>query len=274
MTEARAHPRAPVRSHWGEYAIEAALLGSFMVSACVVTALLEHPGSAARAALPDPLARRALIGLAMGTTAIGLVYSPWGRRSGAHFNPSVTLTYLRLGKIEPRDALGYVLAQCAGGALGVLLGALLLDGRAGHPAVAYAATLPGPAGPAVAFAAEVTISFVLMSVVLRLSNGDHARLTGLACGVLVAACITFEAPLSGMSMNPARSLASALFDGRLSQLWIYGIAPPLGMLAAAELHRSRRGATRVLCAKLHHDRASPCIFRCSFHDSRSAPEEA
>jgi aquaporin Z len=262
MTAAHIDARAPAaRAHWREYVIEAALLGSFMVSACVVTALLEHPGSAANAILPDPLTRRALIGLAMGATAIVLIYSPWGRRSGAHFNPSVTLTYLRLGKIERHDALGYVFAQCAGGALGVLLGSLLLGDRAGHPAVAYAATLPGAAGPAVAFAAELTISFLLMSVVLRLSNGEHARLTGLACGALVAAYITFEAPLSGMSMNPARSLASALFDGRFSELWIYLVAPPLGMLAAAELYRFR-GLGRVLCAKLHHDAALPCIFRC------------
>jgi aquaporin Z len=251
-----------VRLHWPEYSIEAALLGAFMASACLVTALLEHPGSPVNVALPDPLSRRALIGLAMGATAIALIYSPWGRRSGAHFNPSVTLTYLRLGKIERRDALGYALAQCAGGAAGVLVASLVL-GRvvAGHPAVAYAATLPGTGGAALAFAAEVAISFVLMSLVLWISNGAHARLTGLACGALVAMNITFEAPLSGMSMNPARSLASALFDGRWSHLWIYLVAPPLGMLGAAELYRSRR-AFRVLCAKLHHDPAKRCIFRC------------
>ncbi len=94
--------------NWPEYAIEAALLGTFMVAACAVTALLEHPASPLHAAIPDPFTRRALIGIAMGLTAIGLIYSPWGQQSGAHFNPSVTLTFLRLGKIEVRDALGYV----------------------------------------------------------------------------------------------------------------------------------------------------------------------
>lgn len=249
--------------HWPEYLIEAALLGGFMVSACLVTALLEHPGSPANVAVPDPLVRRALIGLAMGVTAVALIYSPWGGRSGAHFNPSVTLTYLHLGKIEGRDALAYVVAQCVGGAAGVLVASVVLgDAVAGHPAVAYAATLPGTAGPGVAFAAELAISFLLMSLVLWLSNGAHARLTGLACGALVATYITFEAPLSGMSMNPARSLASALFDQRWSQLWIYLVAPPVGMFGAAELYRSRRGVRRVLCAKLHHDAAQRCIFRC------------
>ena len=92
-----------------------------MVSACVMTVLLEHPASPVRAAIPDAFTGRALIGIAMGLTAVGLIYSPWGQRSGAHFNPSVTVTFLRLGKIEGRDACAYVVAQCVGGIVGVLL---------------------------------------------------------------------------------------------------------------------------------------------------------
>src|SRR5687767_11974542 len=109
-----------LRRHWPEYLIEAFLLGAFMVSALGVTALLEHPASPVRAALPEPLVRRRLVGCGMGATAVSLVYSPWGQRSGAHFNPALTLTFLRLGKIEPADACGYLLAQFAGGVLGVL----------------------------------------------------------------------------------------------------------------------------------------------------------
>lgn len=250
--------------NWAEYAIEAALLGAFMVAACAVTALLEHPDSPLRAAIGDPFARRALIGIAMGLTAIGLIHSPWGRRSGAHFNPAVTLTYLRLGKIEPRDAAGYVAAQCVGGVLGVQLAGLALGTLLAHPAVGFAATLPGAGGAGAAFAAELAISFVLMSVILRLSNGAHARHTGVVCGALVAAYIAFEAPYSGMSMNPARSLASAVGAGQWTSFWIYVTAPPLGMLAAAELYRRQVGARRVLCAKLHHDFVQRCIFRCGY----------
>jgi aquaporin Z len=249
--------------HWCEYAIEAMLLGCFMFSACTVTALLEHPSSPLRAALPDVLTRRALIGLAMGMTAVALIYSPWGRRSGAHFNPSVTLAYLRLGKIDPRDALAYVVAQCAGGVLGVLLASLLLGMVVAHPAVRFAATLPGPHGVAVAFTAEWLMSFGLMTAVLLVANSRLAPLTGLLCGALVATYITLEAPLSGMSMNPARSLASALFAGHWSSFWIYVAAPPLGMLAAAECYLRLRGAERVGCAKLRHDRGGSCIFRCT-----------
>jgi RNA polymerase sigma factor (sigma-70 family) len=156
--------------HWPEYLMEALGLGLFMVSACVVTVLVEHPASPLGAGIGDPVLRRGLIGIAMGLTAVGLIYSPWGKRSGAHLNPSVTLTFFRLGKIERWDALFYVLAQFVGGVGGVLLAAALLGDRLAHPAVGYAATRPGPVGPAGAFAAEVAISLGLMTVVLLTAN--------------------------------------------------------------------------------------------------------
>lgn len=250
--------------NWPEYAIEAALLGAFMVSACATTALFEHPVSPVHAAIPDPFVRRALIGTAMGLTAMGLIYSPWGQRSGAHFNPSVTLTFLRLGKIETRDAVAYVAAQCVGGILGVLLAYRALGMLLAHPAVRFAATVPGSGGAGVAFAAEFAISFVLMSVILLISNSRFAACTGLACGAIVASYITFEAPYSGMSMNPARSLASAVVAGQWTSFWVYVCAPPLAMLAAAEFHVRVRGVDRVLCAKLNHDGPRRCIFRCRY----------
>lgn len=253
--------------HWPEYAIEAALLGAFMLSACSVTALIHHPASPLRAALPDPLLRRALVGIGMGLTAIALIHSPWGQRSGAHFNPSVTLTFLRLGTITPADAMAYVVAQCLGGIAGVLLAYAGLGMLVSHPAVGFVATAPGPAGVGVAFAGELAISFVLMSTVLRLTNGPWARWTGLACGALVATYITVEAPYSGMSMNPARSLASAVVGGQWSSFWIYITAPPLGMLAAAELWLRQSGPRPVRCAKLNHNGSRRCIFRCA-----AAPE--
>src|SRR2546428_9952053 len=112
-----------MRAHWPEYGIEAAGLGLFMVSACVFGTLFEHPASPVVSALPDPLTRRALMGVAMGLTAVLLIYSPWGRRSGAHFNPATTLTFWRLGKVETRDAVGYAIAQALGALAGVLLAA-------------------------------------------------------------------------------------------------------------------------------------------------------
>jgi aquaporin Z len=254
-----------LRQHWPEYLIEGALLGAFMLSACLFCVVLEHPGSSVRQVIESALARRALMGLAMGLTAVAIIYSPWGKRSGAHINPATTLTFLRLGKVARADAFFYAAAQCAGAVCGVLLVRLALPGPAAHPSVNFAATVPGERGTGAAFLSEVAITFVLMTVVLTVSNAPRwNRFTGLAAGACVALFITFEAPLSGMSMNPARSLGSAVAAMTWGSLWIYFVAPPLGMLLAAETRVRARGPHAVLCAKLHHDNSERCIFRCDY----------
>src|SRR5438876_986557 len=234
-----------------------------MVSAAVFAAVLYHPSSPISGAISNELVRRALMGLAMGSTAVAIIYSPWGQRSGAHMNPAVTLTFFRLGKVARSDVVGYVTAQFTGAIVGIAAAAVALGGTVSDPPVNYVTTLPGPAGETVAFVAEALISFVLMLTVLAVSN--HRRLapfTGLCAGLLVWAYITVEAPLSGMSMNPARTFGSALLARDFLGLWIYFTAPPLGMLLAAELFTRRFGLERVLCAKLHHPAAGPCIFGC------------
>ena len=192
--------------------------------------------------------RRMLTGIAMGGTAIALVFSPLGKRSGAHFNPAVTLTFWRLGKVKNWDALFYILAQFIGGIAGVFLVSLFAGMALSHPAVNYVATLPGTHGVVVAFLAEFVIAFMLMRVVLRVSNTPHlARYTGLFAGALVATYITLESPLSGMSMNPARTFGSAFVGHLWTGLWIYFIAPVLAMQLAASLYFRGQGA--VYCAK-------------------------
>jgi aquaporin Z len=250
-----------IRRHLPEYLMEAAGLGLFMVSACLFTILLEHPASPVRQAVADPLIRRALIGLAMGLTAISIIYSPWGKQSGAHLNPAVTLTFLRLGKIRPADALGYATAQFLGGLAGVLLVAVPLMSYLADQSVNYAVTVPGADGPSTAFVGEMGISFGLMLVVLTVSNTPRlARFTGLVAGALVATYITLEAPLSGMSMNPARTVASALPARVWTDIWIYFTAPVFGMLAAAEVFARIRRTRDLACPKLHHDNPMRCIF--------------
>jgi len=255
-----------VKRHWPEYLMEACGLGLFMISAAVFGTLIEHPASPIREAIADPFLRRIPMGIAMGLTAVAIIYSPWGQQSGAHLNPAVTLTFFRLGKIKPPDALFYVLSQFTGGLVAVLLVAGVMGEYLANPAVNYVVTTPGLHGTAVAFVAEVAISFGLMLVVLFASNTRHlARLTGVFAGVLVAAYIILEAPWSGMSMNPARTFASALPAHLWTALWIYFTAPPLGMLLAAETYLRLKGSHQVFCAKLNHDTSRRCIFRCGYH---------
>lgn len=257
--------------HWPEYAIEAVSLGLFMVSAATFASLLRHPSSpfssAVGALMPRPV-QRVPMGIAMGATAAAIIYSPLGRRSGAHMNPAVTLTFLRLGKIRIRDAAAYIAAQFVGGAAGIVAATLLLRGLPAHPAINYVATVPGTSGVSIAFAAETAISFGMMLTVLSVSNTQHlARFTGAFAGALIAIYITFEDPLSGMSMNPARTLGPALLSHTARSLWVYFTAPLLGMFLAAELYVRTMGAHRVRCAKLHHPVGGPCIFRCWFMEN-------
>lgn len=258
---------APER-HWPEYWREAAGLGLFMLSASAFGVLLEHPDSPVRQFLSDSFVRRALMGLAMGLTAVALIYSPWGQRSGAHYNPAVTLTFYRLGKVARRDLLAYMIAQFIGGVLGMAIAAAVFGSYLSHASVHFVATLPGKDGVGIAFASEVAITALLMSVVLHVSNRPRlARYTGLFAGACVALFITFEAPYSGMSLNPARTFASAVLAHDWTALWIYFVAPPIGMLAAAALYSRRGDGGKVRCAKLHHTERHRCIF-CEYQAQR------
>src|SRR5271165_758941 len=252
---------ASLRLHWPEHLMEASLLGAFMVTACVFGALYEFPASPVHQAVMSGFVRRLLMGMTMGLAAIAIIYSPWGKQSGAHINPAVTLTFFRLGKINFWDAFFYIAAQFSGAVLGVFLVALFLGRQVSDPAVRYVVTTPGPRGPWVALLAEFTIAAGMMSAVLYFSNHHRlANYTGLVAGLLVATYITIEAPFSGMSMNPARTFGSALPPMIWDGLWIYLTAPPLGMLFAAELYLWRKGQLAVKCCKLHHNNVKRCIF--------------
>ena len=251
--------------HWPEYMIEGVCLGLFMISACAFSALLEHPASPVRASVMNGNVRRFLIGLAMGLTAILLIYSPMGRRSGAHMNPATTLTFYRLGKIEHWDAVFYMLSQFAGGVLGVVVSFALIGATLAHRNVNFAITRPGERGEAAAFISEFLIAFLLMTVILNVSNSrKYERFTGLAAGTMVMLFIAFEAPLSGMSMNPARSFASDFVGMQWNGIWIYFVAPVIGMMTAAEVFVRTRGLHAVICAKLNHSGTARCIFRCGY----------
>ena len=254
--------------NWREYLIEAWGLGMFMVAAGVVVTVLESPEYPGVEMIPNAFIRRAIVGIAMGLTAIAIIYSPWGKRSGAHINPAVTITFFRLGKIKLQDALGYILAQFIGGWLGVLLVVFLFGEAFTTPPVNYVVTVPGSGGWLIASIAEFILSFTLMLMVLIVSNSTKiATFTGIFSGILVATFITFEAPLSGMSINPARTFASALPASIWTDFWLYYFIPPLAMLSAAELYLRQFSKQKVICSKLCPNSDTPCIaIKCCQHE--------
>jgi aquaporin NIP len=163
------------------------------------------------------------VALTFGLIVLAMIYAV-GDVSGAHLNPAVTLGFLAARRFDLRWVGPYVAAQCAG--------ALLASGllRAMFPGSAtLGATIPaGPPGQS--FVLEVVLTCLLMFVILSVATG--AKEKGLMAGVAVGAVIALEAlfagPVSGASMNPARSLAPALVSGRLDSLWVYLTAPVLG----------------------------------------------
>ncbi|MBO0932320.1 MIP/aquaporin family protein [Fibrella aquatilis] len=228
------------RSHWQTYLIEAWALGTFMVVASAVVIVVQHPALPVRAALPSTWLRRGLIGVVMGLTAVGLIYSRWGKQSGAHLNPAVTLAQWQLNRISTPNALAYVAAQFVGGWLGVALMHGLFPAYMTHPDVNYAVTIPGPTGVWVALVLEFMMAFVLLTMVLTLSNSRQlAPYTGYFVGLVVALYITVEAPYSGMSINPARTVSSAVWANDWSGWWLYFLGPTAGMWLAGWLFRRR-----------------------------------
>jgi aquaporin Z len=251
-----------LRLHSPEYLMEAGETCLYLFAACAFATLLWHPASPIQRYLPTEVVRRMLMGLAMGATVIAIVLSPWGKQSGAHFNPAVTFTFYRLRKIGVWDAVFYCAAQFLGAVAGVALASLVLQGAPAQKAVRYAATMPGIYGDPIAFVAELAVSFILMTAVLFVSNHEVlAPYTHHFAAFLVAVFIAFESPLSGMSASPARTFGPALYADYWHAIWIYFIGPPLGMLAAAEVFLLARGGKAPYCAKLHHHNDKRCIFR-------------
>lgn len=242
--------------------MEAAEVALYLFLTCIFAAVLLHPASPVRHFVRSTVGLRALMGLAVGTTVVVIVVSPWGKQSGGHFNPALTVAFYRLGKMSLPDALFYISAQFAGAIGGVCIARNLFPGAVRRQAIRYALTAPGVRGSAVAFVSELTISFVLMSTILIASNREKlSRYTPYFVGLLYAIFITLEAPLSGMSMNPARSFAPALHTSYWHALWLYFTAPTLGMLIAAQVFLRARGGVQPFCAKLHHTNTKRCIFR-------------
>jgi aquaporin Z len=260
---------AALRQHWPEYLIEALLIAVLIAVSVGATALFARPDNPLHVA--DAFARRALTGLSIGLTATVLIYSPWGRRSGAHMNPAITLAFFRLGKVGRWDLVFYVVAQFAGALAGVLLARAILGPALANAPLSWAATMPGHGGALIAFAAEFAIAALLMlALLLTGSQPSLHRGTGLFAGLLMATFFTLESPLSGFGMNPARTLASAVPSELWNGAWLYFAAPVLGMQLAVDAYRALTGRPTVLCAKLAHNVEGRCIFECQHPDQARA----
>jgi aquaporin Z len=164
--------------------------------------------------------------LVFGLIVLALIYA-LGDVSGCHINPAVTLGFYAAGRFEGRQVLPYVLSQCAGALLASIAVRLLFPTNS-----TLGATLPS--GDALqSFVLEFLMTFLLMFVILCVSTGAKEKgvIAGVAVGSVIALEALFAGPISGASMNPARSLAPAVVSGRLEYLWVYLSAPTLGALA-------------------------------------------
>ena len=239
--------------------------GALMFCICLFgTILYSNASPMARFALSRP-ENAAIMGMGVAGTTLLIVRSPFGRRSGAHFNPAISLTYLWLGRMHRWDALSYVAAQFSGALCGVFIARQILGLSLSSDPVHYVVTVPGSYGRGAAFIAEFLLSALLMGVVLFATN--HRTLARFS-PLLVAAVTVFYfaicSSISGFSVNPARTFSSAIFAWIWWGIWIYFIAPCLGMLAAAGIYIRTFGPSRVYCAKVFHDLHSTCPFPCRF----------
>ncbi len=236
-------------------------LAIFMLVAMTGATILEAPVLGVPSLIPSASLRRLLMGALMGSTAFFLIRSRLGQFSGAHFNPAVTLAFLRLGRLSRAAAMIYIAAQCAGALLGVAIARLILGTASERPPVDFVATVPAPGQSAVAFAAELVMAGALFGIVLEFASRERLKAAAPAvAGCLVAAYIFLAAPLSGMSINPARTLGSFVLAGHWEHYWIYVGAPLLGMQMAAHLHRWKR--TAIECPKIPLHAAASCRY-CS-----------
>lgn len=240
----RWHPRLYWAELWGT---------TILVSAGVsVVIVMFGRGSPAVALLPNEGARRLVTGFLFGLVGALVTVSPLGRVSGAHINPAVSIAFLAEGKLAPRDALGYVVAQLLGGLVSIPLLAAWGDfGRSVH----YGATIPRAGeAPWLPLLGEVCVTYALVTLIFVMASHRRTRhFTPWSIAPLFAVMVWLEAPLSGTSANPARSLGPAVLAGSLSSLWIYLLGPTTGaLLAVAFLRLGMVGVHRPPAARVAH----------------------
>lgn len=251
------------RLHWPEYGSE--LLGTAFLVFIALSAVTFNlgPSSPLAVVLPSSSARRLIAGLVLAASGPLVAISPFGKLSGGHLNPALSLAFWLQGKMHQHDLVGYLASQFLGAALGA--GVVVLVWREWAARVQNGVTAPGMGYPLWSvFLLEIGLTCLLvLTIFLFLSSHRLMHWTPLITWLLMALLYWLAAPISGSSLNPARSFGPALVSWFWRDQWVYFVASPLGALLAVVLFRSLNwvGIHDVLTAKLFHAPHYRCIFK-------------
>lgn len=255
--------------HAAEWAAEAAGTAILVLGGLSAVCLDFGPHSWVVAHIPSASLRLLITGLLFAGTGSLVAVSPFGRLSGAHLNPVVTLAFRITGRVHDHDLIGYVAAQ----ALGAIAGTVLVRVVWGEVATAIGVGVTRPAASTsavTALAIEALMTGILVATILGfLSHRRLAAWTPVAVWIVVALLVWRGAPYTGASLNPARSLGPALVAWKLGDLWIYFVGPALGALAVALVAAWLR--VRPLTAKLCHDARYPSTLASELPVAEWAP---
>jgi glycerol uptake facilitator-like aquaporin len=240
---------------------------TILLFAMAVTARwLSGPHSALASAVLGLAGRLAITGVVISAVAGLLIVSPFGRSSGGHFNPAVTVTLWLLRGLPGRDAAAYIAAQLAGSLTGVMLGRAALGAVLATPAVDYAAIAPAAGWSSVAvFAGEaISLTVLMAAVVAFLDLPALMRWTPAVVAAGIAVLIFAGGLTSGGSFNPARQLGPLLFAGRFTYLWAYMLGPLTGAVILGAGVRALglpRPLTCDLCGTRSHGAVQEPVMR-------------
>jgi aquaporin Z len=200
------------------------------------------------------------IGLFFATAFVAVSYSPLGKISGAHLNPAITFAFWNCGLMTSLDAFLYIMAQLAG----AVLGSALVFQALSWSGTLYAMTLPGQQYPVfLTLVVETVLSFIMIiETFYFMFSNETRRLTALAVGLFVALATCLFAPISGASLNPARSFGPDVYMLQFSSLWIYFVGPLLGSFVAVRVTRALAPDVLPRCSKMGHRNYADRVLKC------------
>ena len=219
-------------------------------------------GSVMATLIPSESMRRAVTGFLFGTTGCLITVSPVGKISGAHINPAISVAFWLRGKMKTSVMVGYVCSQLTGAVIGCL--PLLWWGNQGK-SIHYGLTAPGHPGLLAAFMGEMLTTICLITTVFVFVGSPKLRnYTPFTMPFLYGFMVWLEAPLSGCSTNPARSLGPAVVSQIYADYWLYVLAPITGVVVVVLIFRLLRLHTyyRLESARMsYHDSLTPGVLK-------------